>query len=354
MNPSPQRILVIRRRYLGDLVLLDPVLRALRARYPEAFLALLVDEGNGGVLAGHPALDRILEIPLQRQGEGRLAFAARYWRAGRELRALRFDTSINYQPQFRVSGLVALAGIPRRVGFAVHKDYLFARTNVRVATPERFFQDNHVVGINHGMLAPFGVEPPADCRIAVPAEAQAEVDTLLATLLPVPPRPLVVVHPGGRVACRRWPAAAFAEAIAVLKAEGKTEIVLTGGPGEEALLKQIAAFVPGGVPVVPPLPLDRFAALCHRAAVYLGNDTGSMHVAAAAGTRVVGLFGSQLIPVWRPYGAHHIALQSPRPCPCPTPRECEPGNSYRNRCVSLIPVEEVIAAVHRCLEPIPA
>jgi len=348
------RLLIVRRRYLGDLVLLDPVLRSLRAAHPGAFLALLVDEDYGSVLRDHPALDRILEIPMRRPGENPFAFFRRYLDTGRELRRLSFDTALIYQPQFRISGLLALARVPRRVGFRCHSHSRLAAPNVLVDAPLEFFARTHAVDIYYALLAPLGPVPRAEFSLPISPAAQEEADALLERLFPRRERsrkPLLLVHPGGRVACRCWPEAAFAGTLAALKEEGTAEIALTSGPGEEeeSRARRIAAQVPGGLPVAPPLPLGTFTALCHRAALYLGNDTGSMHIAAGSGARVIGLFGSQLLPVFRPYGARHIALQSPQPCPCPTPESCDPSNSYRNHCVSLIPVATVLATVRQCL-----
>jgi ADP-heptose:LPS heptosyltransferase len=97
-----------------------------------------------------------------------------------------------------------------------------------------------------------------------------------------------------------------------------------------------------------PLPVGEFAALAAQFDVFLCHDSGPMHVAAAVGTPVVALFGSQNATIWRPHGDRHTVLQTPLPCAClgdaaPTP--CVKGDGYRSYCVRLLTVDQVFAAV---------
>ncbi|SDU10525.1 heptosyltransferase-3 [Verrucomicrobium sp. GAS474] len=365
MNPSPprppQRLLLVRRRYLGDIVLLDPLLRALRHALPGLQLTLLVDEGYGPIQARHPALDHIVELPRQRPAESVLSYvlrtAATFWK----LRRHRFDTAVNISPGFRVRLLLRLARIGRVIGLRTEGDAKAAGKDGLtdpVVRPAAFFQSRGIVDLYLSLLEPLGIAPLDDdacrpCRFFFLDDARDEAAERLRRAFPCSCRPLVLIHPGARLPSRRWPAAAFAEAAARLHAENRADLLLVCGPGEEPLLEEIAALLKKrglSLPALPALPLELFAALCEKAAVYLGNDTGSMHLAAAAlppTGKIVALFGSQSTTLWAPVGTGHRLLQPPLPCgtACLAPETCRPENDYTTRCIARIGIDEVVAAV---------
>jgi ADP-heptose:LPS heptosyltransferase len=163
----------------------------------------------------------------------------------------------------------------------------------------------------------------------------------------------VLVHPGSRSPCRIWPAERFAEVCDQLQDKLGAQIFLTAGHDERPLIEQIRTRAKTHlVALDPPRDAGRLAALLAQFDVFLCHDSGPMHVAAAVGTPVVALFGSQNATIWRPLGARHTILQTPLPCVCigdaaPTP--CVPGDSYRSYCVRKISVDDVFAAVTKTL-----
>jgi len=347
----PQRLLLVRRRYLGDLVLLDPLLRSLRAAFPKLYLALLTDAGYAEVLAQHPALDRIVGLPSSLPGQIGTAFA---------LRRLGFDTCLNLSPGPRTAWLTF--GIPRRIGFQTEGTRRPNGVNEPLVRPASFFRNHPILDLYAELLPALGVKAePTPCRFFFPEAAREEAAERLRRAFPCSCRPFVLIHPGARLPARRWPEAGFAEAVARLQAENRADLLLVSGPGEEALLADIAALLKAkgiSIPALSGLSLDLFAALCGRAAVYLGNDTGSMHVAAATLSetlpekgKIVALFGSQSATVWAPSvagtGRSCTVLQPSLPCgaACVAPGRCDPANDYATRCIARIGVDEVVAAV---------
>jgi heptosyltransferase III len=160
--------------------------------------------------------------------------------------------------------------------------------------------------------------------------------------------PVLLVHPGSRSAARIWPAENFAAVCDRIQDEVGAQVVLIGGPGDAALLEEIRRHARSHLLTLPHAPsLPRFAALARLSAVLLCHDSGPMHVAAAVGTRVVALYGSQNSLLFRPCGEGHLLLQPSLPCgaACVAPAECVPGDSYRTRCVRRLTVDEVFAAV---------
>jgi lipopolysaccharide heptosyltransferase III len=158
------------------------------------------------------------------------------------------------------------------------------------------------------------------------------------------------VHPGSRSAWRLWPAERFAAVCDRVQDEMGVQVMLAGGPGDAHLCAEIQGLARTHIltPASPP-SLPGFAALARACTVLLCHDSGPMHVAAAVGTRVVALYGSQNPVLFRPHGTGHTLLAPPLPCACVTPGDCDAGDSYRNHCVRLHTVDDVFAAVRASL-----
>ncbi len=352
------RLLIIRRRYLGDLVLFDPALRSLRETYPGSFIALLVDQGYENVLATHPAPDRILVLPRRQPGESAFGIGLRYLALARELRSLRFDTCVDYQPNVITELFTACAGAARRIAFVFTDGSARRRLRINVPVPAtaEACRTRHILRNIFEVCKPLHIPFKGDLHYTIPSAASDEAEGLLRSLLPdrgeAQPLPYVLVHPGARLPARRWPAASFAAAVAALRESGRAHVVVVQGGGEEELVREIARLVPGVPHLIDPLPLPVFAALAAKAAVYLGNDTGPMHLAAATGTRVIALFGAQSSVIWHPVGNGNHVIHPPLPCgdACVTPDQCDRSNDYRMHCIRRIPVDEVTAVVLRSLD----
>jgi ADP-heptose:LPS heptosyltransferase len=160
-----------------------------------------------------------------------------------------------------------------------------------------------------------------------------------------------LVHPGSRSAFRIWPVENFAAVCDRVQNELGTKVVLVGGPAEQSLMEAIVRrMTTTPTRVAAPLSVPQFAALAAQFDAMLCHDSGPMHLAAAMGTPIVALFGSQNATVWGPVGSSHTVLQAPLPCQnCVSPAECVPGDSYRNHCVRHLTIEQVFAAVREKL-----
>ncbi|HEY8966370.1 MAG TPA: hypothetical protein VIM58_08000, partial [Candidatus Methylacidiphilales bacterium] len=189
--PPPQRLLVVRRRYLGDIVLLDPLLRALRGAFPTLYLALLVDEGYEGVLAHHAALDRIFALPKK-------GFFSPL-RTGLDLRQVGFDACLNLSPGNRTGFVTRLAGIKRRIGFRTEGDSARDGLNEPLVRPASFFREHPILDLYSSLLAPLGVSRPAESdpdrplRFPILDDARREAAERLGRAFPCSCRPLVVI-----------------------------------------------------------------------------------------------------------------------------------------------------------------
>ena len=159
--------------------------------------------------------------------------------------------------------------------------------------------------------------------------------------------------PATQISFRVWPVERFADVCDRLQDKLGAQVFLTAGPGEQPLVEQIRSHARTHLVVLDaPRDIGHLAATLAQFDAFLCHDSGPMHIAAAVGTPVVALFGSQNATIWRPLGHRHTILQTPLPCACigpaaPTP--CTPGDSYRSYCVRKRPADDVFAAVTRTL-----
>lgn len=348
------RILLVRLRLIGDVVFTTPAIRALRRRYPHAELTYLVEEHAAPVVRGNPHLDEVLVIPRTRG----LHRVIEDWRLGRQLRARRFDLVIDFHGGPRGSWLTWQTRAPQRIGYTVAgRSWMYTRA---IARP-RELRARHSVENQWDLLDALGIAPPSPEHDALEMTedrvARASVDARLAH---VPPdAAMIVVHVSAGNPFRRWPAGHFVDLIAgLVNADATRAVVLTSGPSEAGAADAIgdAARARVGTERARQIlrcgefDLAELHALVSRASLYIGGDSGPLHVAGTTRTPVVALFGPTLavrsVP-WRDPAIPTIAVEpGPLPCrPC-NQRACVPGDF---RCLTGITPGAVLAAAERAL-----
>jgi len=345
-------ILLARLRLIGDVVFTTPLIRALRRRFPDAHLTYLVEPPAVPVLLGNPHLNELLVLP-RRSGLARLRDDAAM---ARRLRRARFDVAIDFHGGPRSAFLTWATGAPMRIGYTIAgRSWMY--THVVPRSPD--LAPRHSVLNQCDLLAPLGIDgcdPDIDAYEMVedPAAA-ARVDRRLRDAGIHPRHALVVIHVSAGNPFRRWPAASFATLAASLAGAGADRrVILVSGPSEHAAAETIAETArrqlgPAAASIVSgEYDLAELRALVSRAAVYIGGDTGPLHVAATTDTPIVELLGPTLPERSRPWRAAHwfaeIVDAGALPCrPCDQ-RRCVPGDF---RCLTGISAERVIAAAER-------
>jgi lipopolysaccharide heptosyltransferase II len=336
------RVLVIRRRYLGDIVLLGSVFRNLRLHWPDAHLAVLVEAGCAGIPPLHPDVNATLILP-----RSLLAWPGFI----RRLRRERFTHVLDFDNSDKTALITRLTGAMLRVTYqrelVKHRYPSFYTHTARVTNA--FYDSHHITETYLALLAPLGVPViTREVRLVPRAEDLAAVAPLAAG-----PGRKVLLHPGSRSPFRVWPAERFAAVCDRLQDELGVQVFVIGGPGDRDTVEKIRATARTHlVALEPRLTVGRFAALASQFDLFLCHDSGPMHIATAVGTPVVALYGSQNAVIWRPVGESHTVLQTRLPCTClpdvPTP--CVKTDSYRSYCVRQLGVEEVFAAVRERLK----
>jgi lipopolysaccharide heptosyltransferase II len=339
-DPLSPRILVIRRRYLGDIVLLGSLLRNLRLHWPQADITVLTEERFAGILSLNPDVDHVLPHP-----EHGLMRTLAFWRA---LRRPKFTHLFDLDCNDRSAWFTWLSGAPVRSLLQIRKRFGWLYTHRAII--ERFtYENSHITETLLGLLTIHQIPILSrEVKLAPREEDIAAMRRIMGATGPV-----LLVHPGSRSPFRLWPAEKFAAVCDRVQDQLGVQAVLVGGPGEKALIEEIRRHAQMHLLALEkPLSLPHFAALARLSTVLLCHDSGPMHIAAAVGTPVVALFGSQSPAMWRPLGPHHLVLRPPLPCQnCVAPGVCAPGDSYRNYCVRNITVDAVFAALREQLTP---
>lgn len=349
-------ILLVRLRLIGDVVFTTPAIRAIRRQYPDAHIAYIVEEEAAAVVRGNPHLDEVI-IASSPHAPGRLRADLALIR---RLRRDRYDLAIDFHGGPRSSLLTWASGAPTRIGYEVPgRSWMYT---TRVPRP-RALRPRHSVVSQWDVLLPLGIAPPNAETDAteMPADpaATAAVDLRLADAGVHPGDPIVVVHVSAGNPFRRWPSRSFVDLVCGLAAaDPRRRIILTSGPSDAGAASSIAHAARAQLPAEQrtavvqcgEFDLAELRSLIGRAALYIGGDSGPMHVAGTTGVPVVGLYGPTLPVRSQPYRSASFISAAAEvhglPCrPCDQ-RRCEPGDF---RCLSRISAEDVAALAERSM-----
>jgi heptosyltransferase I len=301
----PDRICLIKPSSLGDVVHAFPVLSSLRELWPDAHLAWVVNRGLRGLLDGHPDLDEV--IPFDRSSlkasPSGVASIARFLL---DLRRGRFDLAIDLQGLLR-SGIMALAtGAPIRVGLANSREGSKHFYTHRIASTGA---EVHAVDRLLAVAGAFGADVSRPrFRVAIGSDDRAWAVELLKDL----PRPVMAVNVGARWLTKRWPPGQFASVARRAVVDRGAGLVLVGSPEDRPLVDALKEDL-GSIPALDlcgQTTLPRLAAVASEVDVFLSNDTGPLHLAAATGTRVLGIYTCTSPARTGPYGPNARTVSS--------------------------------------------
>lgn len=335
------KILVRETNWLGDVLMSLPFLSALRRRYPEAHIAVLVRPRTAAILQHHPGVDKLLMC----EEEGRHRGMGLFNLAG-DLRTLRYDVAYILPNSFSSALMVWLARVPERIGYATDgRSLLLSRALKK--TPALRSMHETLLYLN---LLGTGPEEAgcAEPRLQLLTEEEDAARRRLASLGLKEDRPVVGIVPGAVYGtAKRWPAERFAAVADRLSRACEAQVVLFGAGGEERVARQVESAAGSKViNLVGQTRLRELAALMKCCDGVVSNDTGAMHVAAAVGTPVVAVFGPTNPVTTAPVGGRHTLLRHPVDCsPCLL-RHCP----INHRCMRAISVDEVFEAAQQTIE----
>lgn len=331
--------LIVRLGALGDIVHAIPVAAALRRSFPRARIDWLVSVTHREILDLVPVVDRIVAITDRRDTRGGIPL----WSAVKHLRQHAYDVAIDLQGLIKSALIARVSGAPRVIGF----DSKYAReslaslfyTDVHHPGGDGIYassETRHVVEINLGLLTRLGVSadtPEFPLRIAESAPLVAacgETEGRYALL-----------NPGAAWPNKRWPAERFGALAAALRDRHRLRSVVLWGPGERAIAEQVVACADGAAILAQNTTVADVAALARRAVVMVSGDTGPMHIGAAVGAPMVGIYGPTRPERNGPWSADDRTVSRAAVCRCHHLRRCRAVRM----CLSDIAVTEVLDAV---------
>lgn len=341
LSPAPAHLLVKEVNWLGDLVMTLPALRAIRRAFPHARLAVLIRQELASFFDGLRWVDEVIGYRIR----GGIGGVLDRRRLVRDLRARQFDAAIVLPRSFESALWVALARIPRRIGYvADQRGPLLTHRAVRDAT---VLARHQVHDYLHLLQATLGIAgDPAECSLDVDPRHRAAVEGWLAAHRRRR-GPLIALAPAAAYGpAKEWPAARWAALVDRLAERHAAECVLVGAPGERAKCDEIAGAARHGALVAAgQTSVGQAVALLARCNGFAGNDSGSMHVAGALGIPTVGIFGSTNPQRTAPLGPRTRVLYERVACsPC-LERTCRYGHYECLTRISVDAVEEALGAL---------
>jgi lipopolysaccharide heptosyltransferase I len=317
-------VLVVRLSALGDIVHTVPAVAALIRARADARIDWLVERTH------RPAIDLFdLDVrPIEIEGGSVSAFL---W-AMRGLRRNEYDVALDFQGLLKSALLARGSGARRVVGFS--------RRALREPSAAWFYSERidpgaggHVIRKNLALLSALGI---AASEIRLPLKALPSRSGAAA----------VVLNPGAGWPNKQWPPERFGALAAGLRAARGLRSVVTWGPGEQPLAAAVASSSEGAAEIAPPTSLAELTALVASAPLVVSGDTGPIHLAAAAGTPIVGLYGPTDPARNGPWSAADVCVSRFETCVCHHKRRCHRAS----RCLDDISVEEVQRAAETRLD----
>jgi lipopolysaccharide heptosyltransferase II len=341
-----ERIVISRMKFIGDVVLTTPVVRALRDKFPSAHIAYLAEKQAVSLLEGNPYLNELIPFDFSKPA------ILEQLRVIRRLRKGKFDVFIDLFCNPRTAMIARASGAPVRIGKEVRgRGKLYTD---RIIDDER---PKSAIEYHYQYVRPLGVDRShLRTEIFLSDEEKREAGIYLKWQDVDPEKPIIGLHPGATWPAKMWPAERFADLIDLIKAKLDAHVVLTQGPRDGAIIEEISRRAVGNATFLKVVPLRQLAAILSKFNLYVANDSGPMHIAAAVGTKTIGIFGPGEENIWFPYtppfyeaSAGHLALRKDVPChPCHLDYCNRKGKEYME-CMNLLSVKEVFEEIRKRL-----
>lgn len=332
-------VLVVRLRSIGDTVLATPALHALRRFLPHARLDVLLEDWVAPLLEGSADIDNVITV---RRG----STYDRAARLPRVLRAARYDVAFNLHGGTTATFLTVASGAKHRVGYAAYR-YSWLYNHAAPPSAELWQKSQtHSVEQQLALLGWTGVPvtdlPPT--RLPVREDVVHAVREKLNGAHLAASAPFALLHPAAAFESKQWAPANFARVVEHLAARGLATVAVAA-PHEAETLNSLQRETRAPLVTFTNLSLPEITALAAQARLFVGNDSGIAHIAAAVRTPVVVVFGSSNVAHWRPWMATAEVVREEMPCaPC-AGYTCTQFDTPQ--CIRRVPVHGVIEAIER-------
>ena len=336
-------IVIMRTDRIGEVLLSTVAVDAIRTRYPDVRITFVTSEYSRPVVSSRDDIEDVIIADTMKKG----ALLGRSIHLAKVLRKKRFDIALVMNPHKMLHLACFLAGIPIRAGY--DRKWSFLLTDK--IKDDRDSGSKHEVEYAMDLLHLLDVNCDVpDIRLPVRGENEDKALSILYEKNMDEGKPLICVHPASSNPAKIWPGARYAELIRKISTELDCNVAVLGSREEKSLVEDIIRT--SGVRVLNlsgELELEELAAVLKNSVLFIGNDTGPMHMAAALGTTVIAIFGRSIPGVgpkrWRPLGDKHIVFHEDPGC-----RECHDTRCpYDYRCLRKITVNAVFDAAEKVI-----
>lgn len=335
--PPNANVLVVRLRSIGDVVLTLPALQALHDWRPDLKIHLLVEPLCAPLVERHPAISEVIVL-------------RKFWDTVRHLRRRHFAAAFNMHGGPTSAFLTRLSGAPMRVCWAQRQYSWFYNVQVPIHFPVAGRIEMHTAEhrLQQFLYTGLPEKPLPAARVYVDPGAADLVRQRLAEKGIGPGEAYAVVRPGASQANKRWPVERFATIAQWLREARGIATVVNLGPGDEQIDGDVRQRFAGIGVIMNDLDLRGLMALLAGSCLFLGNDTGPTHIAAALGRKCVVIFGASDSKVWSPWKTEYRLVENPFPCnQCPGGK-CESLGT--SQCIQSISIEQVREACDALLD----
>jgi lipopolysaccharide heptosyltransferase I len=329
------KILIVRLGSLGDIVHALPAAAALRAAFPRSRIDWVVDRRHKDLLDLVPAVDRRFVV-----GEQSVLQSVK------QLRQEHYDVAIDLQGLMKSAVLARGSGAARVVGFsAPHLREPLARFfYTEPHDPRANRSGHHVVDKNVGLIEAMGVAVPAGPPVFPLERPRSPAPDQVRSILGIGPADrFAVINPGAAWPNKRWPHDRFGSLARLIKERHNVRSVVLWGPGEESLAGAVQENSSGAARVAPATSIGDLVAVLGDAALVISGDTGPLHIAAAVGAPIVGIYGPTDPARNGPWADDDESVSRFEFCQCHHQRKCH----ARQWCLEDVSVDEVMRAVDR-------
>ncbi len=332
-----KRILIARTDRIGDVLLSTPVIKALRERYPQAYIAMMVSPYARDIVEGNPYLDKVIILDKDRKHKSWL-HSVKFIRG---LKKNKFDLALILHPTNRVHLLTFLSAIPKRVGYGRKLGFLLTD---RIKHAKQL-GEKHELEYNLDLLRYLGIELK-DKNLFIPIKPEAEkwVAELFRQEGINDTDKLLALNPAASCPSKIWPAERFAQTSDLLAQKYGFKILIIAGPKDTRLADNLINHMRSkAVNLAGKTSVAQLASLLKRCTLFLSNDSGPVHIASAVGTPVISIFGRNQAGLsprrWGPVGERDKILHK---ASC---IECLAHNCQKEfACLKAISVDDVVSA----------
>jgi lipopolysaccharide heptosyltransferase I len=352
-NSLMMRILIVKLSSIGDVVHTLPAAALVRRALPESHISWIVERRASEILKGSPVIDELIEIDTREWRKNMISKATLEDVRGKLGRARNgasnngagtspVDVAIDFQGLIK-SGVVMLAsGAVRRVGFETRElrekaSRFFLNEQVETSQIKHVIEKN--LALAGSLVADKGM---LKTRFEFPIYVSPEDDEYADRVIARVGSPFAILNPGGGWPTKLWAVERYGEVADWLSKNRAVNSIVTYGPGEEAMAEAVRAASRSNSAHPTPSTLKQFVALARRASLFVGGDTGPLHLAAASGTPIVGLYGPTSPERNGPFDSKDITVGRDLWCRA----DCHRRSCWHWECMD-IPVGEVLCAISK-------